>query len=98
MLVERGNILLDTYKHHLPKHHLLCIFRLLQYNKIILSIHSTLLDVVGVVQSCGVGIIFNCIEITTSYIGAVKLNIIILATSRLTTFLLREILLWHPLR
>ena len=66
VMVERDDILLDTYKHHLP-----CIFRLSRYNEIILSIHSTLLEVAGVLQccsgkTCGVGLIFNCIEITTS--------------------------------
>lgn len=63
--VERGNVLLDTYKQHVP-----CIFSLSRYNKIILSIHSTLLEAAGVLRCCprkvcGIGLIFNCTNITT---------------------------------
>lgn len=66
--------------------------------KIILSIHSTLVEGVGRLQhcsgkTCGIGLLFNCVEIVTSSTCAVKLNIILLTKSRISTFLVRGFLL-----
>lgn len=97
MLIERGNILLDTCKHHLHissgYHNIIQLF----------CLFTALLKYMGVLKyhwgkPCRVDLVFSWTEITKGYIGTVKLSIIILTTTSLITFLLREILSWHRLR
>lgn len=89
MLVERGNILLDTCKCHLHissgYHNIIkwfCLFTALLEFMWVLKYHSG--------KPCRIDLIFSWTEITKGYIGTVKLSIIILNTTSLIFFCLEK--------